>query len=47
MELWMKLDCQACGKAFMVNDLEVDDADLDCPHCGEPVEVPEEEQDDQ
>ena len=45
MEIWLRIECQACNKALMVNDAEVEDTELACPHCSEPAEVPQDDDD--
>ena len=46
MEILLRFQCPGCGKSFIVDDGEVEAAELSCPHCSELVEVPADDEPD-
>ena len=43
MQIMLRLQCQECRKYFIVDDEDVETAELGCPHCRADVDVPEDD----
>lgn len=44
MEVLLRLLCDECNKAFIVNDTDVEGEVIACPHCQADVPVPDEDE---
>ena len=46
MDMLLRFQCPGCGKSFIVDDGDVEGAELSCPHCCDDVPVPDDEEPD-